>query len=139
MKPDRTEVSKGYWLGEHFSNAGWDRFTLFREKRNSAGGSINWPLAEVDVVDHPPRDSCNRHTEIKISIRSDLKCYSGGIEVDKNRTELRHPEDILDTQVLFEVVAMLKQIGVASEPLSIYTCMRHVEDFRVEGDFWRED
>ena len=139
MASNRTEVSDGYWLGEHFSNVGWNRFTLFREKGNSSGGSINWPIAEVDVVDHPPRDGCNRHTEIKISIRNDVKRYGDGIEVDKNRTKLRHPEDVLETRILREAVSVLKQIGVASEPLSVYACMRHVEDFRVEGDFWSED
>lgn len=139
MKPHRTEIREGYWLGEHFSNPGWNRFTLFREKQNTAGGSINWPVAEVDVVDHPPREGANRHTEIKFSIRNEIRRAGDGIQVDKNKTELRHPEDVLNTAALTEAVTKLEELGVVSKPLSVYVCMRHVEDFHVEGDFWRDE
>jgi hypothetical protein len=33
----------------------------------------------------------------------------------------------------------LKEHGIASDPLCVYVCMRHEEDFWVEGDFWNHE
>ena len=136
----RFELGDKYWLGEFFETGGWRRATLFRINRNSAGGSTSWPVAEIDVVDHPSRDSCNPHSEIKISIRNEVKRSGSEIDPDGNKTKLRHPDDVLeDADVIQRTLAKLKEESLVTEPLCVYVCMRHVEDFWVEGDFWCDD
>jgi hypothetical protein len=134
------DVGKEHWLGERYANSGWRRLTLFLRRRNWFGdGSMNWPIAEIDVVDHPSKDGCNAHTEIKISIRNEIRRNKNGIDIDGNRIELRHPEDIVERATIDQVITKLGEYGIASEPLAVYVCMRHVEKFWVEGDFWSED
>ena len=133
------DIGENHWIGQSYECGGWRRYTLFHIERNAQGGSTSWPIAEIDVVDHPSRDSVNPHTEIKISLRNEIRRSRMGIEVDKNTSQLRHVSDIVDQSVLDDSVAALKEMGVVSSPLSIWICIRHVEDFRVEGDFWNND
>lgn len=135
----KIDIGDKHYLGEIYRNAGWVRLTLFHIERNSFGGSTSWPVAEVDVVDHPSRDGCNAHTEIKISIRNDIKLASHGIDVDGNKKRLRHPSDVIEKNTISCVVDRLKENDIVREPYSLYVCMRHIEDFRVEGDFWSHD
>ena len=133
------DVGKQHWLGTPEHCGGWRRFTLYHIERNREGGSTSWPIAEIDVVDHPSKDRVNPHKEIKISIRNDVRRRRSGIEVDGNKSKLRHVDDIVDAAVLDETVAVLIGMGVVSRPFCVYTCMRHIEDFRVEGDFFEDD
>ena len=133
------EITSDYWLGECYQNGGWIRLTLFHKKMNSQGGSINTPVAEVDIVKHPSMDGCNNHHEIKLSIRNDIKQRKSEIEVDKNATHLRHPKDVLDVSIIEKAIEKIKEAHLAALPLSVYVCMRHVEDFKTEGDFWSND
>ena len=59
-----------------------------------------------------------------------------GIEVDKNKKELRHVDDVVDKPVLEEVINSLIDMGKITLPYSVYTCIRHIENFRVDGDFF---
>jgi hypothetical protein len=133
------DIGKNHWIGELYECGSWRRYTLFHIGKNTAGGSTSWPIAEIDVVDHPSQDSVNPHKEIRISLRNDIRRSKTGIEVDKNKSKLRHVSDIVDQSVLDDSVAALKEMGVVSSPYSVWTCIRHVEDFRVEGDFWNND
>jgi len=134
------QIRDNYWLGEFYENGQWKRCTLFFKKLNINGGSISWPIAEIDIVSHPSMDSCNPHCETKVSIRNDIiRDSSAGIIVDKNSKELRHVNDVFDKSIIDEVLSKLKSSGSASLPLSLYVCMRHVEEFKVEGDFWNID
>jgi hypothetical protein len=133
------ELGEGYWLGDFYENNGWKRTTLFHISRNSFGGSTSWPVTEIDLIEHPSRDGCNAHKEIKISIRNEIRRSGGAIDVDGNKAQLRHPDDILEKDIINQSVAKLKELGFVSLPLSVYVCMRHVEDFWVEGDFWSEN
>ena len=134
------QIRDNYWLGEFYENGQWKRCTLFFKKLNSNGGSISWPIAEIDIVSHPSMDSCNPHCEIKVSIRNDIiRDSSVGIIVDKNSKELRHVNDVFDKSVIDGVLSKLKSSGLASLPLSLYVCMHHIEEFKVEGDFWNID
>jgi hypothetical protein len=135
------DIGKHHWLGELYESGGWQRLTLFHAVRNTSdgSGSTSWPIAEIDIVDHPSQDGINPHEEIKISIRNEIRLSKDRIEVDKNQSSLRHPNDIVDQSVLNDAVAALKELGCVSLPFSVWICMRHVEDFRVEGDFWNRD
>jgi hypothetical protein len=133
------EIDNKYGLGEIYRNVGWTRLTLFHIERNSSGGSTRWPVAEIDVVDHPSKDGCNAHTEVKVSIRNDVKLASHGIEVDHNKKHLRHPNDVIERGTVNSVITRLKESEFVTEPYSLYVCMRHVEDFWVKGDFWSND
>lgn len=133
------ELDSYYWLGDFYENDGWKRLTLFHKVTNLQGGSLNTPVAEIDIIEHPSMDGCNKHCEIKISIRNDLKRQGYNILVDENSKVLRHPSDVIDPTIIRTTVEKIKEEGMVSSPLSIYVCIRHVEDFRVEGDFWSED
>jgi hypothetical protein len=138
MKPK--DIGKPHWLGELYESGGWRRLTLFHIVRNNSGsGSTSWPIAEIDIIDHPSQDGTNPHKEIKISLRNEIRRSNGGIEVDKNKSILRHPNDIVDQSILNNTVTALQELGFVSLPFSVWICMRHVEDFRVEGDFWNRD
>ncbi len=136
MKRSRLDVSQKYYLGEVFQNSGWRRLTLFYEVRNWSGGSTSTPVAEIDVVEHPSRDRCNPHTEIKIAVRNEIRFRYGGIDIDGNKTQLRHPTDVVEKNTIKDVLTKLKDAGIVTEPLCVYVCMRHIEEFWVEGDFW---
>ena len=133
------DIGDNHWIDQPYEGEGWRRFTLFHIVRNSSGGSTSWPIAEVDVVDHPSKDGCNPHTEVKISIRNDIRREKVGIDVDKNTTELRHVKDVVDKAVLDLAVNALVDLGKVTSPYSVYVCMRHIESFRVVGDFWNDD
>jgi hypothetical protein len=105
-------------------------------KQNSFGGSTNWPVAELDFIQHPSKDGCNPHTEIKISVRNEIRRSGAVIDPDGNKAQLRHPSDVLENDVIARTIEKLKEEGLLSDPFCVYVCMRHVEDFWVEGDFW---
>ena len=128
-----------YWVGEHYSNDCWQRLTLFYKKTNSQSGSINTPVAKIDIVNHPGLNGCNPHYEIKISVRNDIKRNGVETVIDKNNKILRHPAEIIEDQILRSVVKKLKEEGLVTVPLSIFVCTEHVEKFETEGDFWTED
>lgn len=132
-------LSPKYYLGELYSNGAWSRLTLFHYKPNPQGGSMSTPVAEVDIVDHPSRDGCNAHREIKISLRNDLKKIGDEVCIDGNKAVLRQPKDIMDISILNEVPSLLIREKLAMEPLSIYICVRHIDSFKVEGDFWNHE
>jgi hypothetical protein len=134
------DINSSYWLGELYQNAGWRRMTLFHRLMNSSGGgSVSTPIAEIDIVMHPSMDGCNSHCEIKFSIRNDVKRQNARILVDKNAELLRHTDDVLDATIIDKVVEVLKENNLVTLPISLYICMRHVEDFKVQGDFWSDD
>ncbi len=128
-----------YYLGELYSNGAWSRLTLFHYKQNAQGGSVSTPVAEVDIVDHPSMDGCNAHREVKVSLRNDIKKVGREVVIDRNRTSLRQPEDIIEASVIDLLPSLLITAGLASEPLSIYVCVRHVDSFDVRGNFWNEE
>ena len=128
-----------YWLGDFYENSGWKRTSLFYTRRNWSGGSTNWPVAEIDLIEHPSKDGCNAHTEIKISIRNEVRRSGSEIEVDGNKTQLRHPSEILEKDIISQTIEKLKDEGIVTSPLCVYVCMRHVEGFWVEGDFWSQE
>jgi hypothetical protein len=136
MKLFRLDVGEKFFLGQLYQNNGWKRLTLFHEVKRWGGGSTSTPVAEIDVVDHPSRDRCNPHTEIQISVRNDGRLRFGGIDIDGNKSRLRHPDDVLGKSTVINVVTKLKEAGIATDPLCVYVSMRHNEDFWVEGDFW---
>ena len=133
------DLGDKYWLGQCFENRGWLRATLFRISRNSTGGSTSWPVATIDVVAHPSKDGCNAHSEIRVSVRNEVRRNGSGIDPDGNKTKLRHPNDVLEDDVIERSIEKLKENGLVAEPLCVYVCMTHVEDFWVEGDFWNDD
>jgi hypothetical protein len=133
------DIGDNHWIGEPYETESWQRFTLHHIVRNASGGSTSWPIAEVDIVHHPSKDGCNSHTEVRISIRNDIRRGKVGMDVDKNTTELRHVKDVVDKAVLDQTVNALVEMGKVSSPYSVYVCMRHVESFRVVGDFWNDD
>src|ERR1022692_1457420 len=94
------EIGDHHWIGDFYETETWKRFTLFHIVRNASGGSTSWPIAEIDIVNHPSKDGCNPHIEVKISIRNDIRRVQEGIEVDKNKKELRHVDDVVDKRVL---------------------------------------
>jgi hypothetical protein len=133
------DIGENHWLGELYECGGWRRYTLFQIRHNGQGGSTSWPIAEIDVVEHPSQDGSNPHREVKISLRNDIFRSRYGIEVDKNNSVLRHVPDIVDQSVLDDTVNVLQEMGVVFSPYCVWTCMRHVEEFRVEGEFWNDD
>jgi hypothetical protein len=139
LKQYNIDITPDYCLGQYYQNDGWKRLTLFHKKTNSHGGSINTPIAEIDIVMHPSQDGCNSHCEIKFSIRNDLKRQNSEILIDQNTKHLRHPNDVVDAVIIDKAVDKLKETDLVTSPISIYVCMRHVEDFKTEGDFWNDD
>jgi hypothetical protein len=133
------DITHDYWLGECYQNDGWKRLTLFHKKTNSQGGSINTPIAEIDIIKHPGQNGCNSHDEIKFSIRNDVKRQGSEIVVDKNDKHLRHTSDVIDTVIIDKAVDKLKETDLVTLPICIYVCMKHVEDFKTQGDFWTND
>jgi hypothetical protein len=140
VRPLHIDVDEKHWLGESYSNDGWRRLTLFHIKRNTfGGGSTSWPVADIDIVNHPSKDGCNPHSEIKISIRNDIRQSGNDIDVDGNKKKLRYPADIVGESTVNQVISKLKENLFVKEPLAVYVCMRHVEDFWVEGAFWSDN
>ena len=133
------DIGERHWIGNPYESNDWRRYTLFHIERNDVGGSTSWPIAEIDIVDHPSKDGVNAHTEIKISLRNDIRRTRTGIEVDGNKSKLRQVKEIVDREILDESVAALKALGKVSLPLSVWICVRHVVGFHVEGDFWTDD
>ena len=133
------DIGRDHWLGEPYQSGGWWRCTLFRIVRGNGSGSTSWPIAEIDVLHHPGMDGVNPHKEVKISLRNDVRRTRSGIKVDKNKTWLRHIAKIVDRSVLDEAVTALKELKIVTAPCSLTILMRHVEDYRVEGEFWNDD
>ena len=135
------EITPDYWLGECYQNDGWKRLTLFHKRTNYSGGSgsLNTPIAEIDIVKHPSLDGCNKHCEIKINVRNDLKRQGGEIVVDENAKDLRRVQDIVNNELLNKAVDKIKENDLVSLPFSVYVCVRHVDSFETAGDFWSED
>jgi hypothetical protein len=133
------DIGDNHWIGELYETGGWKRFTLFHIVRNASCGSTSWLIAEIDIVHHPSKDGCNPHSEVKISIRNDIRRDKAGIDVDKNTAQLRHVKDVVDTAILDQAVNALVDLGKVSSPYSVYVCMRHIESFRVVGDFWNDE
>ncbi len=100
---------------------------------------MNTPIAEIDIVKHPRQEGCNSHCEIKINVRNNVKRQGGEILVDKNAKVLRHVNDIVDNEILSKAVDKIKENDLATLPFSIYICVRHIDSFDTDGDFWNED
>ncbi len=134
------DIGSKHYLSYFIDSGGWKRCTLFHIERNESGtGATAWPIAQIDLVNHPAGDGTNPHTEVTISLRNDIRRAPSGIVVDENRTKLRHAEDIVDHAVLDHALAALQELGHVCLPCSVCICIRHIEDYRIEGEFWSDD
>lgn len=138
-KKNNIEITPSFWLGDIYQNDGWKRLTLFYKQTNLFGGSLNTPVAEIDIVEHPSMDGINSHCELKINFRNDVIRQGNEIHIEKITKELRTASEIVDNEILSEMVERIKENGLTSHPLSIYVCVRHVESFATDGEFWNED
>jgi len=84
-RQDNIEITPDYWLGDFYQNDGWKRLTLFHKVAISNVGSNNTPIVQVDIVKHPGNEYFNSHSEIKFTIRTDLKRQGHEVQIDKNK------------------------------------------------------
>ena len=130
------EISPDHYLRELYQNSGWKRLTLFHKMTNAHGGSLNTPIAEIDIIDHPGLDGCNRHCEIKINIGNSLKRHGDQIVSDNTNIELKEVSDVVSKEILDKVVLNILENNLATLPYSVFICVRHIDRFETQGDFW---
>lgn len=105
------DIGQHHWIGRTIGRAGWKRTALHQIERNTAGGSTSWPVAEIDIVEHPSADGVNPHHEVKISLRNEVRKVGLKIIPDGNKTVLRHPADIIDPGIFDKTVEALIELG----------------------------
>ena len=133
------EINSTYWMGDKLDYGKWKRFTLFHKVVNQHGGSVNTPIARLELIESPGQDGINPHVEVKLVFRNDVEKVGNIMAVNTNYKGLRSISNIIEGKDLDEIHTFLKANSLIREPYSLTHCIESEQHFETAGRYFNID
>jgi hypothetical protein len=133
------KINETYWLGDKLDYEKWKRFTLFHKVTNENGGSVNTPIARLEIIKNPGQENINPHIEVKIVFRNIVKKNGSGIIVDTNFKGLNEVAQIIASKDLDEIKNLLVTNNLISEPFCVTYSIEDEQNFFTSGKIYDLD